>query len=839
MARRKTNVVLRVLVWVFLTPILVVSVIMVALYVPAIQQLAKDKIATTISETLGQTVTIGRIDLTYPLDLTISNITILEKDIQRAHLAAFRLQINVLPLIKKEISIDEISLSDASFNQFVPLEGVTLSGNCNKVQLVARSISLDREIIAVNRALIRQANLNVSIGVLKTDTAKTDTIEPHWKLFFKQIMTEDSKIVLSMPDDSLALDIAYQKFEISNTNIQLNPFSFNIPQAKLQHGQFFYGTHLDSLYILPTVTFKDIDINIDSLNADSVGLSLANLKIKVDSSWVCAKINSIGPWQDVMTWAEPQKMVAELDADIQKNLLLHYWPDSTQLALRPEQNLLLSFRLEGRNKQILVNRAAANCSPLFNLTINGTVSNILHEKNRRAVLVVNSSLPEKYDLKSHVNLLSDSLSLDLVLNQKEIIPIQSSIISRTDTIYKMDAVTPKILGTDSILKENLALVEQAIKGVDSTVVSVRKQKMRIGSTRKVATLLASYQFKKQNYSLDFDVDSLVLQTFFPNDSLKCITTQVKAQGTGIDLFDKKTYSQITGHISSFRYGSYNVQDVSVDAAIIDAMAEVNIESRWEEFQFHADGNYELHKDEAIRGTVNLNVLSADLYRLGLLDQPTAKPLVMDLQAEAAKDTLWLSLYSGDAMLSLYAGISLEKLIYDGKQVMKCAEEMKQSFYLDYDELLPKLPMTNVALYMGKENVIAWWLRQKHIYFEQAQFEASTEPNWGLDADGLVQNLRFDSIRIDSLQLLAQQDDRKLNYRLSVTDNHVNHPERDYKVLLEGMLEGRQFDTRLYYNDYKHQKGLDFGVSVQSKDSAFYFKVFPEEPIIAFRKFQLK
>lgn len=839
MAGQKTNIVLRVLVWAFLTPILAVFMIIGALYVPAIQQLAKEKIATTVSEILGQKITIGRIDLRYPLDLTVNNIDVVDRDIKRAHLASFRLDINPLPLINKQISIDKISLSDVSFNQFVPIEGLILSGSCNKIQLVARSISLKNKTVTVNRALIRKADLNVNIGTFKTDTTKLDTVKPHWKIVFKKVMTQESKVVLSMPLNSLALDVEYQRFDISNVSLGLNPFALEIPHAKLQDAKFSYGTHIDSLYVSPVIDFEGLGMNLDSLKADSIGFSLANLKLELDSSWVRAKMSSLGPWQDVMTWVESQKMDVEFDGNIQKNLLFQYWPDSTRLELRPENNLLMSFRLEGRNKEIIINRAAVNCTPLFDFKINGRVSNILHEKKRRASLVVSSLLPERYDFKSNVHLLSDSLSFDLVLNQKFITQKKNTIISRTDTIYKMPSVTPISLVLDSILKKTPLFDNEAITGMKSTGISTEKKRQRIDSTRTVATILASYKFHKQIYSLDLDVDSLVLQTFFPVDSLKCITTRIKAQGAGLNLFDKQTFSQIKGNISSFRYGSYNIQDVAIDAAIIDAMAEINIESRWSEFQFQADGNYELHKDEAIRGNINLNVISADLHRLGILDNPTVEPLVMDLQAEAAKDTLWLSLYSGDAMLSLYAGTSLEKLISDGKRLMKRTEEMKQNFYLDYDELLSEFPMTNVVLFMGKENVIAWWLSQKDIYFEQLQFEASTEPNWGLDADCLMQDLRYDTIYIDSLQLLAQQDNRKLNYRLSVTDNHVNHPERDYNLILQGMLEGRNCDARLYYNDYKQQKGLDIGVDLQSKDSTFYFKVFPEEPIIAFQKFQLK
>ncbi len=818
MSKRKTNIVLRVFVWVILTPILAIFMVISALYVPAIQRFAKDKIATSISQILGQEVTIERIDLRFPLDLSIKNIDILDDNIQRVHAASFNLDIDPLPLLNKEILINEISLSSASFNQFVPVEGVTLSGSCIKLQLVSRSISLFKKQIIVNRALLRKANLSVSLGTFLTDTTQVDSVKPHWSLLFKKVITEQSQIALSMPSDSLAMDIAYHELAINDAILTLNPLSFTVPHAHLQRAKILYDTHLDSLYTSPHISFEDVNINIDSLNADSLGLSLANCRVEIDSSWVRAKIGSTGSWQDVKTWLEPQKMDAELDADIQRDLLLRYWPDSTYLGLRPKKNFLLSLRLSGRNKQISINRGAANCVPLFDLTLNGNVSNLLHRKTRKASFVLSSLLPEQYDIKSNVQLLSDSISLDLVLNQKSTPKQSATVSSTTDTIYTVIPDVVKTIVSDSIAKRTPQHSE---------------------SNRIVATLLASYQLAKQQYHLNLNVDSLVLQTFFPKDSIKCITSQVTAQGIGVDPFEKSTYSQIKGHISSFRYGVYDAQDIDVDAAIIDAMAEVNIESRWPAFQFHADGNYEFHRDEAIRGTVNLNVVSADLHRLGLLAEPTADPLIMDLQAEAAKDTLWLSLFSGDAMLSLYAGTNLEKLIADGKRLIRGTEEMKKHFYLDYDELLTELPSTNVALFMGKDNFISWWLRQKDIYFEQLQFEASTEPGWGLDADGLMQDLRYDTIYIDSLQLLAQQDKRKLNYRLSVTDNHVNHAERDYKLILQGMLEGRSGEARLFYDDYMQQKGLDIGLNVESRDSAFYLKLLPAEPIIAFRKFQLK
>ena len=64
--------------WVLLTPILLFIALMVLLYVPPVQQVVKGRIASLASEATGWDVSIGRMDLRFPLNLLVKDVQVVQ-----------------------------------------------------------------------------------------------------------------------------------------------------------------------------------------------------------------------------------------------------------------------------------------------------------------------------------------------------------------------------------------------------------------------------------------------------------------------------------------------------------------------------------------------------------------------------------------------------------------------------------------------------------------------------------------------------------------------------------------------------------------------------------------
>jgi len=64
----------RILLWLFLAPIGLFLLLMVLLYLPPVQNFVCDKAAAVASESLGMDITIGRVDLRFPLNLLVRDV---------------------------------------------------------------------------------------------------------------------------------------------------------------------------------------------------------------------------------------------------------------------------------------------------------------------------------------------------------------------------------------------------------------------------------------------------------------------------------------------------------------------------------------------------------------------------------------------------------------------------------------------------------------------------------------------------------------------------------------------------------------------------------------------
>ena len=71
---------IKIALWVLVAPIILFVSMMVLLYVPFIQQFIRQEAARIASESIGMEISVGRIDLRFPLNLRVSKVQVLRPD---------------------------------------------------------------------------------------------------------------------------------------------------------------------------------------------------------------------------------------------------------------------------------------------------------------------------------------------------------------------------------------------------------------------------------------------------------------------------------------------------------------------------------------------------------------------------------------------------------------------------------------------------------------------------------------------------------------------------------------------------------------------------------------
>ena len=182
----------RILLWIALTPILLVLLISVLIYLPPVQKFAVDKAAEILSEEMAMDVTVGSVALRFPLDLSIGDMMAIQDGDTVVDARRLDVSVRLLPLLDMQVEVDGISLSDVKLNTKELIEAASIRGTLKELSLDSHSTDLNLELAVVNKALICGADLVVELAdSVPADTAPSAPV--NWRIRLDDIRLHDVK----------------------------------------------------------------------------------------------------------------------------------------------------------------------------------------------------------------------------------------------------------------------------------------------------------------------------------------------------------------------------------------------------------------------------------------------------------------------------------------------------------------------------------------------------------------------------------------------------------------------------------------------------------------------
>ena len=220
----------RWLVWLLASPFILFAVLCILLYLPPVQNFVVDKVATMASETTGLNISVGRITLSFPLDLVVKDVQAVNPEQGDTLLDLKRLEVSVqmLPLLKKEIEIDGVSLEDAEVHTGNFVEGMGIDGHLGRLFLESHGVVFDPEKAVVNEFTVKDADFRICLSdtTETPDTTATDTL--YWKFDIRKVAFENVKVALDMPFDSLSLTASLRQSDLRGAYIDLHEASYAV-----------------------------------------------------------------------------------------------------------------------------------------------------------------------------------------------------------------------------------------------------------------------------------------------------------------------------------------------------------------------------------------------------------------------------------------------------------------------------------------------------------------------------------------------------------------------------------------------------------------------------------
>ena len=263
-------------------PILLIVLLAVLLYLPPVQNWAVKQVARVASEKTGMEITVERVNLEFPLNLGVEGLRVLQPNDslpeQKDTVADVRklvVNVQLWPLLKKQVEIDALDFTDLTFNttHFVPEARV--KGKVGNMHLASHGIDLKGQLLRVNEAQLADAKIDVQLS----DTVPPDTTksENFWKISVDQLNIDRSDVTVRMPNDTLQVAAHLGKVEAKEGFFDLYKGEYKVKRLDWNDGALAYDDRfapkvkgLDYNHL----NVRDIQLGIDSLSYSSPKLSL-------------------------------------------------------------------------------------------------------------------------------------------------------------------------------------------------------------------------------------------------------------------------------------------------------------------------------------------------------------------------------------------------------------------------------------------------------------------------------------------------------------------------------------------------------------------------------------
>ncbi|MBQ8989649.1 MAG: translocation/assembly module TamB domain-containing protein [Prevotella sp.] len=860
-----------------LTPFLLIIILAVLIYLPPVQNWAVKKVAAIASEKTGMEIIVEHVNLEFPLDLGIEGFRAIKQNDSlpqlKDTLADVRklvADVKLLPLLKKRVVIDELSLHQAKINTNGFISDLRIKGELDELWLSSKGIDLDQETVEVNGARLSDARLDIALS----DTAAVDTTtsEVRWKINADSLSIARTDVKIHLPGDTLDIGAYLGRAVAREALVDIGHNIYKVESLDWHDGCLTYDNRreqevkgLDYNHL----ALSGIRLGIDSISytpqgtsffvrqttlKEKSGLEITELTggVRLDSAFNNIQIPALTlrtPDSDIMAEADvdfniadmqnPGKMKFRLNAQVGKQDLLRFAGDLPQKFIEryPNHPLAIKGSVNGNMQQLEFTGLDINLPTALHLTADGTAGNLTDIRN----------------LKADIRVKAKAQNIDF-------------LTAFIDPKMKGDYRIPNGMTLDGTVKANgprYAANLTAREG-NGSVKLKGEATIPFDAKGEMAT-------QNMSYDADLQVNSLNLHHFLPKDSLYTISADIKAKGYGMDLLSNRSRLTADATVHHLQYGHWNLNDLAAQATLSNGRGQASLTGSNELFD-GTIGINALLDTKKVEGTITASLAKADLYRMRLVNEPLIigftgnidvnsdlkkthrlSGLLGDILIEDEKkaylpekigllvrtdeDTTIVRAQSGDFIVKVDASGDYERVLQQLTTLSDSVMSKYEQNIIDQPTIRRLLPTMKLHVESKHNNPIADLLKTSDITFKEMMLDVNTSPETGINGQSYLYSLNYDSTRIDTIRLNLTQKGERLTYQGQIRNNKKN-PQFVFNALVDGHFHEHGALAGLRYYDAKGKMGVRIGATAEMESDGIRFKLMPDRPTIGYKEFNL-
>lgn len=836
-------------------PFALFIIISILIYIPPVQNFAVRKATEIASEATGMDISVGRITLSFPLNLNIHRVSAVENGDTLLNAGRIRLKIQMRPLLRKQVEIDAFGLEDISLNTMDMIEGLSLKGKMGELYLESHGIALSPETAIINELRIRDTKLDVSIA--DTTAADTTASEPlYWKIMLNKASMNNVAVNLSMPLDSIDLEVNLNSATLAGGIVDLRKEAYSLQSIHIKNSEtkfasgnssqeegfnpslislFGVNIRLDSIYYCGDniqANIKDIRMKercgLEILSAggkikmNDKEMKVSDLELRTTDSYISLQAGT--ELNLSQTLNKDGNIYARMMADIGKNDLFRFvtgLPEDFKKDF-PAAPLQIRAGIDGSINALRITTISAEIPDCFSMKADGFANNVTDSTRICAHLNMEAGFPDMRFAKSFLG--------------SAVIPSDMTIGGSAD--FRNDSVTTQI---------NLQQGEG------------------------VVNLNAGFMPKLNAYYAGLDINDLNMHNFLPEDSLFRISTSIKASGEGFDIYSPQCIINLDGNVSNLEYGHYVLSGININTGIKDGKINGKIGISDNLMDIESTLNAEI-STQNIAAVMTTGIKRLDLHALGISPEPlktaetisieaksdfnkkhSAKVKVSDIRlitpkktfttkdlnmgVDMTEDSLRSYINSGDMTMLLRTKGGIDIISERIAQIASAVEKQWKNRSINTDSLRTLMPETSFRLIAGNNNPFVNTIEMRGIGFNKLYASFNTSPTKGVEGSTYLYGLYTDSLRIDTINFNALQDSTGIIITGGVKAGKTKQQE-GFDINLKGGITGDNAHFMTQYNNENGETGALIGLKAVLRKEGISVHMLPENPILVYRKFNL-
>ncbi len=854
------------------TPIAFVAVLGALLYLPPVQNWAVKTAARYASEKTGMDISVGRVRLDFPLDLTLEDVRVVHEGDTIADVGEAMVDVQFLPLLKKKVEIDRLALSRMRLNTNGFIDAARVKGTVGSLVLESHGIDLRNDSLLVNRAKIEDARIDVALA----DSVPPDTTESknNWKIGVGDLALKNADVTVHMPKDgqgSRSEEVI--QAQLGDANVESGRFDlgkgrYDIGKFSITDGRIAYDDKskkpvkgLDTNHL----DIKDLNLSAENISYSSPPEGGGDMKVEANISHVSLKEKSGLQVDDLSGQVKiddgrlkvnnlhlktPESEI-NTDIDMELNAFDDYHPGHIKATLHGsvgKQDLMrfmgdmpAGFRRRWPNYPLKIDGVVRGNMKRVNFSgLNIDLPTALRAKASGWV----ENLDDPKCLRADIDLDAQAHDLSMV---KELLP--------ADTCRSVNI--PKNIGLKGNFKVN--------GNQYAANFAMTEGKGRVSGT-------AAFDANRMAYKAKLQARNLNLNHFVPNQGFSPFSGSVDLIGQGTDFLSPRTRLQAKIKVDQFSYGGYNLAGMSADASLSNGRLSTVINSNNPLLagQFRIGGLTQTRNGTCI--TFAGDFRKIDLYGLKVTSEPFTvggcghidictdwndyydvhgylsdlsvysrgehfRPEDINIDLLTRRDTTHAVVDCGDFHLDMDASGGYRKLMRQADALTSELQRQVKEKYIDQSLLRQHLPHARVELTAGRENFLMKMASRLGYDMSAVNLNMVSSPTGGLNGDLRVGSLTVDSLLLDTINLAIRSDAENMRYEAQIRNNKDN-PHYVFNALFDGALQerGTQLRARLY--DEHDRLGIGLGLAAQMEENGIRLQSYGMNPVLGYKKFNI-